>query len=298
MKTNKIVASSLFAAMFMLHNASADTAVTEPEAPVAVEEETTVEGDTGNDSCCCSPFGGLFFGLGLGWNMMKLKGEVAGEENGEPVNGLKFAGKYENNSVSKNANRFLATFMLGGGKLWDNGFYAGLNFYFDLGQNKKVSGKLKDVNFKDSIGEVTPRLRMRTGAWSPALALRLGFVPASYNTAMVYLDLGAAYNKAEYKIELLEKGKNDIKKDGEGEELATGWKSASKVTPLVRLGVQKAIGSKFIAGLEVEYKFRASKNLGKLGNDKAEAKDKYKIKRKFADGFTIRLVGTCNFKFN
>lgn len=291
MKTNKIIASSLFAGLFMLSSVSADTAITEPETAMAVEEEASVE-DAG-PNCCCSPFGGFYFGLGLGWNIMKLKGELKGAKDAtmEKIEGFKFSADYED-SASKNANRFVGTLMLGGGKLWDNGFYVGGNFYFDLGQNKKVKKDLAKVEKSDTFHA---RAEMNTGAWSPALALRLGFVPASYNTAMVYLDLGAAYNKSKIQVSMLDADNKVVETSGKKSRFS---ENVGKVTPLVRLGVQKAIGSKFIAGLEVEYKFQGKKTWGKYtSKTTSESASGYRARFKFADGFTVRLIGTCNFKF-
>lgn len=291
MKTSRVVAASFFSAMFLMSSLSADTAVQEPEAPVAAaEEEAPAEEDT--NCSCCSPFGGFYVGLGLGWNLMKLKNSVETTEN-TALLGVA-VGEAVKSDASKNANRFVGTIMLGGGKLWDNGFYAGLNFYFDLGQNKKVSKTETPFDKQRSHGDEQLKTEMRTNSWSPALALRLGFVPSSYNTLMVYLDLGAAYNKAEFRHSLLDKEGKVIKANGK--ELVSGWQSASKVVPLVRVGFQKAFGQKFIAGAEVEYKFRGSKSWGDLNAE--DPKEQGKVKFKFAEGFTLRVIGTVNFNLN
>ena len=229
----KIVASTALAG-FLFPAVDADTTV------VTAHEEPAIVGQA-SEECCTPDFGGIQFILGIGGSF--LKNEVK-------VDNVKV--------VSKNANRFIGTVGIGGGKVFKDKFYAGLEVLFDFTKSKDWTEKYYDVDYK-----------LKSNGLFTSLGLRLGYIVPKYNT-MVYFKVAGSHSSS--KITAIIDGVNE------------GELKAAKIVPTLALGVEKAFCKKFTARLEGEYRFKGTK--------KAEG-----CELKGNDGFNIRALVSYNVRF-
>ena len=204
----KIVASTALAGL--LFPVSADTTVvTAHEEPAIVEQAP--------EECCTPDFGGIQFILGIGGSF--LKAELKNNDT--------------NSKVSKNANRFIGTVGIGGGKVFKDKFYAGLEVLFDFTKSKDWTEKYNNVDYK-----------LKSNGLFTSLGLRLGYIVPKYNT-MVYFKVAGSHSSVKA---------TSLADNGE--------LKAAKIVPTLALGVEKAFCKKFTARLEGEYRFRGSKKEG------------------------------------
>ena len=233
----KIVASTALAAL-LFPAVDADTAVvTAHEEPAIVEQAP--------EECCTPDFGGIQFILGIGGSF--LKAELKDKDNGT------------NAKISKNANRFIGTVGIGGGKVFKDKFYAGLEVLFDF-------TKSKDWTEEGTYKGVKRNVKLKSNGLFTSLGLRLGYIVPKYNT-MVYFKVAGSHSSAKVNLETANK---ELK--------------AAKIVPTLALGVEKAFCKKFTARLEGEYRFKGTK--------KAEG---YELKAN--DGFNIRALVSYNVRF-
>lgn len=203
----KIVASTALAG-FLFPAVDADTTV------VTAHEEPAIVGQA-SEECCTPDFGGIQFILGIGGSF--LKNEV------KKVDNVKV--------VSKNANRFIGTVGIGGGKVFKDKFYAGLEVLFDFTKSKDWTEKYHDVDYK-----------LKSNGLFTSLGLRLGYIVPKYNT-MVYFKVAGSHSSS--KVTAIGVNKGELK--------------AAKIVPTLALGVEKAFCKKFTARLEGEYRFKGTK---------------------------------------
>ena len=203
----KIVASTALAGLLFPVNADT-TVVTAHEEPAIVEQAP--------EECCTPDFGGIQFILGIGGSF--LKAEIKDKDNGT------------NEKISKNANRFIGTVGLGGGKVFKDKFYAGLEVLFDFTKSKDWTEKYNNVDYK-----------LKSNGLFTSLGLRLGYIVPKYNT-MVYFKVAGSHSTAKVNLETANK---ELK--------------AAKIVPTLALGVEKAFCKKFTARLEGEYRFKGTK---------------------------------------
>ena len=234
----KIVASTALAGLLSPMALNADTTVvTAHEEPAIVEQAP--------EECCSPDFGGIQFILGIGGSF--LKAEIKDKDNGT------------NEKISKNANRFIGTVGLGGGKVFKDKFYAGLEVLFDFTKNKDWT---EQVTYKT----VKQNAKLKSNGLFTSLGLRLGYIVPKYNT-MVYFKVAGSHSTAKVNLETANK---ELK--------------AAKIVPTLALGVEKAFCKKFTARLEGEYRFKGTKKA-----------DGYELKAN--DGFNIRALVSYNVRF-
>ena len=216
----KIVASTALAGLLSPMALNADTTVvTAREEPAIVEQAP--------EECCSPDFGGIQFILGIGGSF--LKAELKDKDNGT------------NAKISKNANRLIGTVGLGGGKVFKDKFYVGMEVLFDFTKNKDWTEKFNNIDTK-----------LKSNGLFTSLGLRLGYIVPKYNT-MVYFKVAGSHSTL--KATNLSNNK-DLK--------------AAKIAPTLALGVEKAFCKKFTARLEGEYRFKNSKKADGIelkGND-------------------------------
>jgi len=141
-----------------------------------------------------SAFNSIYAGLGIGGSFLKCE--------------------------DYKANRFMGSFVLGGGKVFKNNVYAGAEVLCDAMKTKKW--KNGDNSFQ-------------TNGFIPQIDAKVGYV--FKNDALVYGKLGCAWSKvAEYN-----KGKKTYSK--------------SKASVVLGLGAEKAFCKKFSAAFEGDYNF-------------------------------------------
>ena len=201
----KIVASTALATLLFPAVNADTTVVTAHEEPAIVEQAP--------GECCTPDFGGIQFILGIGGSF--LKNEVK-------VNNVK--------AFSKNANRFIGTVGIGGGKVFKDKFYAGLEVLFDFTKSKDWTEKYSNADCK-----------LKSNGLFTSLGLRLGYIVPKYNT-MVYFKVAGSHSSSKVTNEST---KAELK--------------AAKIVPTLALGVEKAFCKKFTARLEGEYRFKGTK---------------------------------------
>ena len=238
----KIVASTALAALLFPAVNADTTVVTAHEEPAIVEQAP--------EECCTPDFGGIQFILGIGGSF--LKAEVKDKDNGT------------NAKISKNANRFIGTVGLGGGKVFKDKFYVGMEVLFDFTKSKDWTGKLEYLDNAKARKEAD--VKLKSNGLFTSLGLRLGYIVPKYNT-MVYFKVAGSHSSAKVNLETSNK---ELK--------------AAKIVPTLALGVEKAFCKKFTARLEGEYRFKGTKK-----------EDGYELKAN--DGFNIRALVSYNVRF-
>ncbi len=151
-----------------------------------------------------SAFSSIYAGLGIGGSFLKTDLEMFGI-----------------NVLSKKANRFIGSFVLGAGKVFSNNFYVGGEFLMDFTKNKKFEYDNGDAQMKGFI---------------PQVDLKFGYV--FKNDVLAYAKLGGAWSKVSAYAKSTDK-----------------TYSKSKLSFVVGLGVEKAFCKKFSAAVEGDYNF-------------------------------------------
>lgn len=190
----KILLSAAVGSLFFTANAD-QTVVTAHEEPAIVVEQAP-------EVCEC-PFGGLYLGLGIGGSFLKHDADLK-------------------------ANRFIGTVALGGGKVFKEKYYLGLEGMMDFTKQKKKE-----------FTEDGHKIQAKTSGCIPSIGIRLGYV---YNTWLVYGKISASH--ASFEV-------NDFT---ENENF-----SVKKFAPALALGVEKAFCKKFTARLEGDWRFASKK---------------------------------------
>ena len=234
----KIVASTALAALLSPAVNADTTVVTAHEEPAIVEQAP--------EECCTPDFGGIQFILGIGGSF--LKAELKDKDNGT------------NEKISKNANRFIGTVGIGGGKVFKDKFYAGLEVLFDF-------TKAKDWSEEIAYRGISQKVTLKSNGLFTSLGLRLGYIVPKYNT-MVYFKVAGSHSS----VKASDLGRDNV-------EI-----KAAKIVPTLALGVEKAFCKKFTARLEGEYRFKGTKKV-----------DGYEVRGN--DGFNIRALVSYNVRF-
>lgn len=240
----KIVASTALASLLSPMALNADTTVvTAHEEPAIVEQAP--------EEYCSPDFGGIQFILGIGGSFLKAE--------------LKDKDTDTNSKISKNANRFIGTVGIGGGKVFKDKFYLGMEVLFDFTKAKDWTEKFA---FNRNGARLEGDTKLKSNGLFTSLGLRLGYIVPKYNT-MVYFKVAGSHSSV--KANGTAAGKDyEIK--------------AAKIVPTLALGVEKAFCKKFTARLEGEYRFKGSKK-----------EDGIEIKGN--DGFNIRALVSYNVRF-
>ena len=238
----KIIASTALAGLLFSVNADT-TVVTAHEEPAIVEQAP--------EECCTPDFGGIQFILGIGGSF--LKAELKDKDHGT------------NEKISKNANRFIGTVGIGGGNVFKDKFYAGLEVLFDFTKAKDWSEELTYRGIKQNV-------KLKSNGLFTSLGLRLGYIVPKYNT-MVYFKVAGSHSSVKA---------SDVRTPNLGSQ--TVEIKAAKIVPTLALGVEKAFCKKFTARLEGEYRFKGTKKV-----------DGYEVRGN--DGFNIRALVSYNVRF-
>lgn len=233
----KILLSAAVGSLFFTANAD-QTVVTAHEEPAIVVEQAP-------EVCEC-PFGGLYLGLGIGGSFLQNNGSVT-------TNGAAYQ------KMDNNVNRFIGTIALGGGKVFNEKFYLGLEGMMDF--TKSENKRIANNTFK-----------IKNTAVIPSIGLRLGYV---YNCWLIYGKVSASHASTEATVVA-----NNVKLG-----------SAKKFAPALALGVEKAFCKKFTARLEGEYRFESKKDFNEtIGGTN------YIGSVKGNKGFTVRALVAYNVK--
>ncbi|MBO7537596.1 MAG: outer membrane beta-barrel protein [Alphaproteobacteria bacterium] len=141
------------------------------------------------------------------------------------------------------ANRFIGSFVLGGGKVFSNNVYAGAEFLMDFTKNKKWDGEA-DGSFAGY--NFNAKVNLKSGGFIPQINAKIGYV--FRNDVLAYAKLGCAWTKVSVD------GTVSVQKSGVA---VTESASASKTKAsfVLGLGVEKAFCKKFSAAVEGDYNF-------------------------------------------
>jgi opacity protein-like surface antigen len=206
-----------------------------------------------------SVFSSIYAGFGIGGSFLES-------------NNIEYKDKDGKDAKDKlKANRFIGSFVLGGGKVFNNNVYAGAEFLMDFTKNKKKEWETNSGNGK---------LEGKVGGFVPQLNVRAGYV--FKNNVLAYAKLGCAWTKASVK---------PFTKNGNNwDEVKGKSMSKTKAAFVLGLGAEKAFCKKFSAAVEADYNFGwkqkiADKNL----------KDEQDVR--FNKGWNVRALVKYNVKY-
>lgn len=131
----------------------------------------------------------------------------------------------------------------------------------------------------DKLESVKLRGKVKQRGFSPALAIRLGYIPDSCRSLMAYLDVGGFYRSVKGKgalIGTVGSTSHTLYEDPK-------WNSVSGIKPFVRIGLQKQLYKSIAVDLNGEYRFKTKK-----GDNLAQGE--------YNEGFSLRLscIYNCN----
>ena len=200
-------------------------------------------------------FSSVYAGLGIGGSFLESNEIEYKDKNGKDA------------KDKLKANRFIGSFVLGGGKVFKNNVYAGAEFMMDFTKNKKKEWEVDSGNGK---------LEGKVGGFVPQLNVKVGYV--FKNNVLAYGKLGCAWTKASLKWS--EKSGND-------------WKEKSNVSKtkgafVLGLGAEKAFCKKFSAALEGDYNFGWKQKI-KTGAGEKDVR--------FNKGWNVRALVKYNVKY-
>ncbi len=225
-----------------------------------------------------SAFDSIYAGLGIGGSF--LKGDDIPYATENQIDVTKWKG-----ALGTKANRFIGSFVLGGGKVFNNKIYAGAEFLMDFTKNKKfdvVSDAttsdvyvVTDRNTDGSVKTLAPgKIEGKIGGFIPQINAKIGY--AFNKCTLAYLKLGCAWTKVTVDVSKETAGSNPIQYTAVPAESGSKTKAAF----VLGLGAEKAFCKKFSAAVEGDYNFGW----------------KYKG-LKFNKGWTVRALVKYNVKY-
>ena len=161
---------------------------------------------TTNENAQSNIFDSLYAGLGIGGSFLKTT---------------------YSNLPDMEANRFMGSLVIGGGKVV-NKIYGGAEVLFDITKNQKHVGAGEAYN-------------VRMDGFTPHIGIKAGYVPGQ--SVLAYLKLGCAWPKVSKYT------RNDDKTD-----------SKSKASFVLGIGGEKIFFNRFSTALEVDYNFGFKKD--------------------------------------
>lgn len=191
------------------------------------------------DAIQASAFNSIYAGLGIGGSF--LKGDdypyVEAVDDVGPDEGVKLG------YMNPKANRFIGSFVLGGGKVFNNKIYVGAEFLMDFTKNKKFS--VENVYVKTSLpaGYAEADIYGKVGGFMPQVNAKLGY--AFNKCTLAYAKLGCAWTKVT--VDSYEAGTDD--------KIDNASFSKTKAAFVLGVGAEKAFCKKFSAAVEGDYNF-------------------------------------------
>ncbi len=225
-----------------------------------------------------SAFDSIYAGLGIGGSFLKGD-DIPYEKATGTLGDAKWEGR-----LGTKANRFIGSFVLGGGKVFNNKIYAGAEFLMDFTKNKKfdvtntTAAPVYVVKTRDDDGKPTAlvegKIAGKIGGFIPQINAKVGY--AFNKCTLAYLKLGCAWTKVT--VDVYEgNGASPVVYD---KEISNESSSKTKAAFVLGLGAEKAFCKKFSAAVEGDYNFGW----------------KYRG-LKFNKGWTIRALVKYNVKY-
>lgn len=192
----------------------------------------------------------------------------------------------------RKANRVMGSFIIGAGKTFDHGIYAGLEGSIDIAQSKKHDLQVEHAPDSDGF-KVKTDGKIKNNGISYSLGARFGLVS---NNMLVYLKPSIQFNKTS-----LEGYTNEYDTPAfvTGNTGKSGYGSKNKAFALA-LGVERAFcNNNFSVRLEGEYVFPVTvKAESPVGlNDAASNRPLVYTAKTKVRKVNVRLLGVYNFKY-
>ncbi len=226
------------------------------------------------------PFDSVYAGVGIGGSFLK----------GDDIPYAKDTTKLKiadwKGELETKANRFTGSFVIGGGKVFNNKIYAGAEFLMDFTKNKKfdventntagvkvVTKWDADHTGVESVDDlVDGKIEGKIGGFIPQINAKVGY--AFNNCTLAYAKLGCAWTKMSV----------DTYEGSQAEpavyNVPVASESKTKAAFVLGLGAEKAFCKKFSTAIEGDYNF-GWKHRG----------------LKFNKGWSIRALAKYNVKY-
>ena len=228
-----------------------------------------------------SAFDSIYAGLGIGGSFLKGDDIPYATENQTDT-------KLWKGELGTKANRFIGSFVLGGGKVFNNKIFVGAEFLMDFTKNKKFDATPAKPQSGPDVYVVTDRdndgkpdtlapgkIEGKIGGFIPQINAKIGY--AFNKCTLAYVKLGCAWTKVTVDAyELTTVSDTDPKYTAVKNESGSKTKGAF----VLGLGAEKAFCKKFSAAVEGDYNF-GWKHKG----------------LKFNKGWTIRALVKYNVKY-
>jgi len=233
-----------------------------------------------------SAFDSIYAGLGIGGSFLKgddIPYASTGQRTEYDVTDWK-------GELGTKANRFIGSFVLGGGKTFNNKIYVGAEFLMDFTKNKKFDATTSKIGADDTdvwvvidrdtttgvpSSMASGKIEGKIGGFIPQINAKIGY--AFNKCTLAYLKLGCAWTKVTVDVsEATDQG--DLTKGYTLVDKESG--SKTKGAFVLGLGAEKAFCKKFSAAVEGDYDFGW----------------KYKG-LKFNKGLTVRALVKYNVKY-
>lgn len=191
------------------------------------------------DAIQASAFNSIYAGLGIGGSFFKGD-DVVYATDGTHTDATDWG------YLDPKANRFIGSFVLGGGKVFNNKIYVGAEFLMDFTKNKKFSVENSinnPVYVKKGTNYVSADIYGKVGGFMPQVNAKLGY--AFNKCTLAYAKLGCAWTKVT--VDSYEAGTDD--------KIDNASFSKTKAAFVLGVGAEKAFCKKFSAAVEGDYNF-------------------------------------------
>ena len=195
------------------------------------------------DAIQASAFNSIYAGLGIGGSFFKGDDVVYATDD-NPTDATDWG------YLNPKANRFIGSFVLGGGKVFNNKIYVGAEFLMDFTKNKKFSvehSATSPVYVNDGTNNyVLADIYGKIGGFIPQINAKLGY--AFNKCTLAYVKLGCAWTKVTV-------DSYDVSTPATPKEVPSASFSKTKAAFVLGVGAEKAFCKKFSAAVEGDYNF-------------------------------------------
>lgn len=196
------------------------------------------------DAIQASAFNSIYAGLGIGGSFFKGDDVVyATVGDPDPADATDWG------YLDPKANRFIGSFVLGGGKVFNNKIYVGAEFLMDFTKNKKFSVESDDTKHDVYVKTgLVPNyaeadIYGKIGGFIPQINAKFGY--AFNKCTLAYVKLGCAWTKVSV----------DSYRANTDNKVDNASFSKTKAAFVLGVGAEKAFCKKFSAAVEGDYNF-------------------------------------------
>lgn len=228
-----------------------------------------------------SAFDSIYAGLGIGGSFL-TGDEIAYHQHATATDATAPA---RINHKPK-ANRFIGSFVIGGGKVFNNKIYAGAEFLMDFTKNKKFESDALVVNSIPTTNDPNNgTFHTKVGGFIPQLSAKFGY--AFNKCTLAYLKLGCAWTKLSV---------DSVLTAGTAAPATQPNWSKTKAAFVLGLGAEKAFCKKFSVAVEGDYNFGWKNTFANI-NDAHRNTTNNEVSSRFNKGWTVRALVKYNVKY-